>query len=138
MASYWSLEPGWNTELEIRNNLVERQLTVTPVLRTAAGREIALPDVVLASEEVTSINLQQALSQAAPELVNRMGSFGSAAVRFGGLNDRNVFAAAMVYREGHPIPSIFTSTATTRLRTTAISAASKGFGGSLPVLLPIT
>ena len=103
MASYWSLEPGWNTELEIRNNLVERQLTVTPVLRTAAGREIALPDVVLASEEVTSINLQQALSQAAPELVNRMGSFGSAAVRFGGLNDRNVFAAAMVYREGHPI-----------------------------------
>jgi len=103
MASYWSLEPGWNTELEIRNNLAERQLTVTPVLRTAAGREVVLPDVVLASEEVTSINLQQAVAQAAPELVNRMGSFGSAAVRFAGLNDRNVFAAAMVYREGHPI-----------------------------------
>lgn len=102
-TSYWSLEPGWNTELEIRNNLAERQLTVTPVLRTAAGREIALPDVVLASEEVTSINLQQAVAQVAPELVNRMGSFGSAAVRFSGLNERNVFAATMVYREGHPI-----------------------------------
>ena len=103
VASYWTLEPGWNTELEIRNNLVERKLTVTPVLRTATGREIALPDVTLASEEVTSINLQQAVAQAAPELVNHMGSFGSAAVRFAGLNDRNVFAAAMVYREGHPI-----------------------------------
>ena len=78
-------------------------MTVTPVIRTAAGREIALPDVVLASEEVTSINLQQAVAQVAPGLVNRMGSFGSAAVRFSGLNERNVFAATMVYREGHPI-----------------------------------
>ena len=78
-------------------------MTVTPVLRTAAGREIALPDIVLASEEVTSINLQQAVAEVAPELVNHMGSFGSAAVRFAGLNDRNVFAATMVYREGHPI-----------------------------------
>jgi len=81
VASYWSLEPGWNTELEIRNNLAERQLTVTPVLGTAAGRETALPDVVLASDEVTSINLQLAVAQAAPELLNRMGSFGSAAVK---------------------------------------------------------
>lgn len=88
---------------EIRNNLAERQLTATPVIRTAAGREIALPNVVLASDEVTSIDLQQAVAQVAPELVNRMGSFGSAAVRFAGLNERNVFAATMVYREGHPI-----------------------------------
>ena len=57
VASYWTLEPGWNTELEIKNNLAEGQLTITPpVLRTAAGCEIALPDVVLASDEVTSIN----------------------------------------------------------------------------------
>jgi len=102
-TSYWTLEPGWNTELEIRNNLAERQLTVTPLIRTAEGREIALPDVVLASEEVTSINLQQAVAQVAPELVGRIGSYGSAAVRFSGLNDRNVFAATMVSREGHPI-----------------------------------
>jgi hypothetical protein len=61
-TSYWTLDPGWNTELEIRNNLAERQLTVTPLIRTAAGREIALPDVVLASDEVTSINLQQAVA----------------------------------------------------------------------------
>jgi hypothetical protein len=102
-TSYWTLEPGWNTELEIRNNLAERQLTVTPLIRTAAGREIALPDVVLASEEVTSINLRQAVAQVAPALVGTAGSYGSAAVRFAGLNDRNVFAATMVFLEGHPI-----------------------------------
>lgn len=112
-------------------------MTVTPVLRTAAGREVALPEIVLASEEVTSINLQQAVAQAAPELVNHMGSFGSAAVRFAGLNDRNVFAASMVYRE-KAIPLIFTSTATTQLLMTATSAGSKVFGGFPPAPLPIT
>ena len=59
--------------------------------------------MTLASEEVTSINLQQAVAQMAPELVSHVGSFGSAVVRFAGLNDRNVFAASMVYVEGHPI-----------------------------------
>ena len=52
VAAYWTLEPGWNTELEIRNNLLERKLTVTPVLRTATGREIALPDVTLALKKL--------------------------------------------------------------------------------------
>lgn len=102
-ASYWSLEPGWNTELEIRNNLAERELKVTPILRTAKGHEIALAPIALASEQAVSINLQEAVAQVAPELANRAGSFGSVAVRFSGLDGANVFAASMVHREGHPI-----------------------------------
>lgn len=39
-AAYWTLEPGWNTTLEMRNNLHSRELTVTPVLRTAATRRV--------------------------------------------------------------------------------------------------
>ncbi len=34
---YWTLEPGWNTTLEIRNNVAQREISVQPVLRTAAG-----------------------------------------------------------------------------------------------------
>jgi hypothetical protein len=30
-VSYWTLEPGWNTELEMRNNLAQRDLRITPV-----------------------------------------------------------------------------------------------------------
>jgi len=34
-----------NTELEIRNNVTGHDLTVTPVIRPAAGAEIALEPV---------------------------------------------------------------------------------------------
>ena len=102
-ASYWSLEPGWDTELEIRNNLAERNLTVIPTLRTAAGREIALTPVSLASEQIVAIDLRSAAASVAPEIVNSAGSFGSVAVRFGGLDGANVFAASVVHRDGHPI-----------------------------------
>ncbi len=38
-VSYWTVEPNWSTQLEIRNNVARREVTVTPVLRTAAGRK---------------------------------------------------------------------------------------------------
>jgi len=41
-APYWSSEPGWDTELQLKNNLAAASLTVTPVLRLASGQEIAL------------------------------------------------------------------------------------------------
>lgn len=34
-VSYWTTEPGWRTELQLRNNLDPGELTVTPALRTA-------------------------------------------------------------------------------------------------------
>ena len=41
-APYWTLEPGWTTELEMRNNLARRDLQITPVLRTPDGVEVSL------------------------------------------------------------------------------------------------
>lgn len=40
-APYWTSEPGWTTELQLKNNLFSAPLTVTPVLRTVSGKEIA-------------------------------------------------------------------------------------------------
>jgi hypothetical protein len=34
---YWTSEPGWNTELQLRNNLPSSPLAIRPVLRTASG-----------------------------------------------------------------------------------------------------
>jgi hypothetical protein len=42
-AAYWTLESGWNTDLEMRNNLRHRELTITPVLRAADGRKLPSP-----------------------------------------------------------------------------------------------
>jgi len=36
-VAYWTAEPGWRTELQLRNNLDPGDLTVTPTLRSADG-----------------------------------------------------------------------------------------------------
>ena len=54
-AAYWTLEAGWNTDVEMRNNLTSRELTVTPVLRSASGQEVALAPVTVAAQHVVSL-----------------------------------------------------------------------------------
>jgi hypothetical protein len=101
-ASYWTLEAGWNTDVEMRNNLTSRELTVTPVLRSASGQEVALAPVTVAAQHVVSLDLRN-VSQTQPQILNGGGLFGSVAFRFSGLNPSNLFAATVVRREGQPI-----------------------------------
>jgi hypothetical protein len=60
-AAYWTTEPGWETELQLKNNLATGSLTVTPVLRIADGTEFPLDSVVIASSAAVSVPLNQAL-----------------------------------------------------------------------------
>ncbi len=101
-AAYWTLEPGWNTDLEMRNNLHSRELTITPVLRNAAGQELSLAPVTVAAQHVVSIDLRN-LAQTDPKILNYFGSFGSVAFRFNGLDSGNLFGATIVRHEGQPI-----------------------------------
>src|SRR5271155_305319 len=55
-APYWTLESGWNTELEMRNNLRYWELTITPVLRSATGQELSLAPVTVAPQHVVSLD----------------------------------------------------------------------------------
>jgi hypothetical protein len=41
-VAYWTTETGWTSELQLRNNAVAQDLTVTPVLRLADGAETSL------------------------------------------------------------------------------------------------
>jgi len=93
------LEPGWSTTLEMRNNVIYHQLTVTPVLRATNGQETALAPITIAPQHVVSLNLRRS---AAANRAN-LGSFGSVAFRFEGLSADNLFAATIVRREGAPI-----------------------------------
>ena len=113
-VSYWTLEPGWNTELEMRNNMAQGKLTITPVLRTATGQEIPLIPVSLSPEQTISLNLQDAVGQVDPGIANRMGSFGSVVFRFAGHSGANMFAASSFV--GKVIRLISTSTAKTAAR----------------------
>src|SRR5581483_4156962 len=105
---YWTLEPGWNTTLEIRNNVTQRDISVQPVLRTAAGVEVPLPVLSVSSDHVVSINLREAAA-AALGLINQLGSFGTVVYRFDGLDASNIFASAVVQAIGAPISFHFDS-----------------------------
>jgi hypothetical protein len=127
-AAYWTLEPGWDTTLEMRNNLRYREIVVTPILRTAAGQEIPLAPVTVASENVVSLDLRDlALSDKNSE--GYVGYFGSVAFRFSGLNASNLFAATIVRREGQPIDFHFD--ASPHHFPDITQPTSRGFGGCL-------
>jgi hypothetical protein len=52
IIAYWTTETGWNSELQLRNNLVAHELTVTPALRLADGAETSLAPVTIKPQEV--------------------------------------------------------------------------------------
>jgi hypothetical protein len=54
-APYWTSEPGWETELQLKNNLTTGPLTVTPVLRLSSGQEIPLDPVTIAPKVSVSV-----------------------------------------------------------------------------------
>jgi hypothetical protein len=110
-AAYWTLESGWDTTIEMRNNLHYRELAVTPVLRTLTGQEILLASVNIAPENVVALDLRD-LANADKNSGAYSGSFGSVAFRFSSLNSSNLFAATIVRRDGQPIDFHFDASPT--------------------------
>lgn len=102
-APYWTAEPGWETELQLRNNLAAGALTVTPVLRLASGREILLDPVTISANAATTILVSDGLLKRAPGLLNQPGTFGSVAFRYTALHARNLSAVAAVHMHAQPI-----------------------------------
>ncbi len=73
-AAYWTIEAGWHSELQLRNNLANRDLTVTPALRAADGSEASLAAVTIPPSDTRTIDVQAALSVAAPTFAGKYGS----------------------------------------------------------------
>ncbi|HXM23172.1 MAG TPA: hypothetical protein VN948_18080 [Terriglobales bacterium] len=102
-APYWTAEAGWETELQLKNNLAAGPLTVTPVLRLASGQEIALDPVTIPSNASVSVWVNEALLKHSAGLLNQPGSYGSVAFRFTSFNARNLYASAVLSLHGGPI-----------------------------------
>jgi hypothetical protein len=101
MVAYWTTETGWNSELQLRNNALSQDLTVTPVLRLADGAETSLASVTIKSQEVKSIDIAAAISAAGA--TNLVGTYGSVVLRYSSPSQRVLYAAMMVRRIGYPI-----------------------------------
>ncbi len=102
-APYWTSEPGWDTELQLKNNLSAAPLTVTPVLRLAPGEEIPLDPVSIASNASVSVWVNEGLLKHAPSVLTQPGSFGSVVFRFTSFHAMNLYATAVPSIQGQPI-----------------------------------
>ncbi len=102
-APYWTSEPGWDTELQLKNNLASGPLTVTPVLRVASGEEIPLDPVTIPSNVSVSVWVNEGLLKHSPSLLSQPGSYGSVVFRFNSLSAGNLYAAVIVALHGGPI-----------------------------------
>jgi len=99
-AVYWTDEPGWHSELQLRNNLIGQDLIVTPALRMADGTELSLSPVTIKPSDVVSVDLHSAALAADPK---HLPGYGSAVLRFRSTVIRALYAAVMVHDVGHPI-----------------------------------
>src|SRR5208283_458157 len=101
VAAYWTSETGWNTELQLRNNLLDQDLIVTPVVRRSDGAETDLAAITIKPQEVKGIDLDASISAAnAPQLV---GTYGSIVLRYSSTSRGNLYATTMIRRTGHSI-----------------------------------
>ena len=102
-APYWTAEPGWHTELQLRNNLQDSELLVTPLLRLADGAMVKLASVNIPASHAVSVDVTDQLTLIAPDLVNKDGSFGSVTFSYISPGPKNLYAAVMVHMDGRPI-----------------------------------
>ena len=101
-APFWSVQPGWHTELMIRNNTTQ-QLSVLPVLRRRTGSEVPLEPVVLAGNEAKMIPVAEVLGRVAPGVVSEADAFGSVVFRYQAVAAGNIYASVLLGRTGSPI-----------------------------------
>src|ERR1700733_839406 len=102
-APYWTSEPGWDTELQLKNNLASGPLTVTPVLRVASGEEIPLDPVTIPPNVSVSVWVNEGLLKHSPSLLSQPGSYGSVVFRFTSPSAMNLYATAVPSIQGEPI-----------------------------------
>lgn len=102
-APYWTSEPGWITELQLKNNLPTAPLTVTPVLRLASGRQIVFDPTTIPPNTSVSVLVNQGLLDHASDLFGQPGSYGSVVFRYTSPNAANLYAAVLLSIHGEPI-----------------------------------
>lgn len=102
-APYWTSEPGWATELQLKNNLASQPLTVRPVLRLASGEEISLDATTIPPNSSVSVWVNEGLLAHSPDHLSQPGSFGSVVFRYTSLSAMNLHATVVLMIQGEPV-----------------------------------
>lgn len=102
-APYWTLEPGWHSELMLRNNSIAREISVTPILRLSTGQEVTLETVSLKPDETRTIDIADSKVITNAGLAHRAGSYGSVVFRYSAQSSGNIYASVMIHMSERPI-----------------------------------
>lgn len=97
---YWTTEPGWASEIQLRNDQAGQDLTVTPVLRSSNGAETNLLPITVKPHEAVIADVATALASVAPQLI---GGYGSVVMRYKAPTEASLFSMAMIRGVGKPI-----------------------------------
>jgi hypothetical protein len=97
---YWTEEPGWHTDLQLRNNLAAQELVVAPALRSVDGTESKLAPVTIQPGDVVTVPLHEAVMKAPPELAS---PYGSVVLRYRAPVGGALQSTAMIHLDGRPI-----------------------------------
>ena len=97
---YWTEEPGWHTDLQLRNNLAAQELVVTPALRSADGTESKLAPVTIQPGDVVTVPLHEAMMKASLQFA---GTYGSVVLRYRAPVGGALQSTAMIHLDGRPI-----------------------------------
>jgi hypothetical protein len=95
-SPYWTLQPGFTSTLEMKNNLAEEGLTVHVWLYSAAGEEQYLQAVPLEPRQTAIVNLNSAIDALPAPVAARLGKQGSAKITFTGHHPSNLMGAITV------------------------------------------
>jgi hypothetical protein len=97
-APYWIAEDGWDTEIQLRNNLVDEPLTVTPILHAFSGEVVPLNSVTIPASELRSVDIS-----ATPQVKWILSRYGYLELQYESWNLQNLFAPVMVHMVGQPV-----------------------------------
>src|SRR5579884_4144542 len=81
----WRTDAGFKSTIELKNRLVSRAISVTPALFMADGTEYDLPAIGIPASGLRTINVIDALAAAPASIASHISTFGSATVRYTGL-----------------------------------------------------
>jgi hypothetical protein len=79
---YWTVEPGFTTTLEMKNNLPTTSLTVRLSLYFASGEEYPLTPVQLGPRQTTSIEINTLIYSLPRNVAARAGREGTLEVEY--------------------------------------------------------
>jgi hypothetical protein len=99
-AAYWTEEPGWHTELQLRNNPAAGELVVTPSLRSPDGTELQLAPVTIPPGDVANVPVHESLMNSRSGFT---ATYGSVVFHYRAPVIKALNAVAMIHLEGKPI-----------------------------------